>query len=155
MSCIYLRAPPSIFTSKRVVRIIAVYWPISALSPRCLRCWYFVSLLSALFSAWLASPTHTSPFCLLRRLQALWSHCPWSWEMAWSDWNTGEYWLKKKQKKTASEKEWNLFYHLHYYNTQGRKHSLLLLLLKQLANVHWFDVDVSINHTYQEPLPQI
>ena len=39
--------------------------------------------------------------------------------------------------------------------TQGRKHPLLLLLLEQLANVHWFDVDVSVNHTYQEPPPQI
>ena len=40
-----------------------------------------------------------------------------------------------------------------YY--KGRKHQLLLLLLEQLANVHWFDVNVSINCTYQEPPPQI
>ena len=39
--------------------------------------------------------------------------------------------------------------------TQGRKHPLLLPLLEQLANVHWFDFGVSVNDTYQEPPPQI
>ena len=32
---------------------------------------------------------------------------------------------------------------------------LLLLLLEQLANVHWYDASVSVNHTCQEPPPQI
>ena len=60
------------------------------------------------------------------------------------------------KKKTASEKHWSLFCHLHCcYTTQGRKHPLPLLLLEQLANVHWFDVDVSINHTYQDPHQRI
>ena len=70
-----------------------------------------------------------------------------------------KYWrisvLILKKQKTASEKQWNVFCHLHCcYTTQGRKHPLLLLLLVQLANVYWFDLNVSVNHTYQEPPPQ-
>ena len=77
----------------------------------------------------------------------------------WHSWteilvNTGTFLIKKK--KTAFEKQWNLFCHLYCcYTTQGWKHPLLLLLLKQLANVHWFNVDVSVKQTYQEPPPQI
>ena len=53
-----------------------------------------------------------------------------------------------KKKTTVSEKQLNLFCHLHCcYTTQGWKHPLLLLLLEQPANVHWLDVDVTINHT--------
>ena len=29
------------------------------------------------------------------------------------------------------------------YTTQGQTHLLALLLLEQLANIHWFDIDVS------------
>ena len=62
--------------------------------------------------------------------------------------NTGTDLEKKKQ--------WILFCHLHCcYTTQGQKHPLPLLLLEQLANVHWFNVDMSVNHTYQQPPPQI
>ena len=62
---------------------------------------------------------------------------------------------KQKQQKTASEKQWNLFCRFHCcFTTQDRKHPLLLLLLVQLANVYWFDLNVSVNHTYQEPPPQ-
>ena len=30
----------------------------------------------------------------------------------------------------------------------GNIHYLCILLIEQLANVHWFNVNVSINHTY-------
>ena len=34
-------------------------------------------------------------------------------------------------------------------------HYLCTLLIEQLAIVHWFNVNVSINHTYQEPPTQV
>ena len=34
-------------------------------------------------------------------------------------------------------------------------HPLPLLLLEQPANVHWFTVNMSVSHTYQEPPPQV
>ena len=60
-----------------------------------------------------------------------------------------KYWqipVYSSWKKKAFEKQWNLFCHLQCcYTTQGRKHPLSLLLLEQLhvANVHWFDINVS------------
>ena len=67
-----------------------------------------------------------------------------------------KYWrisvLILKKKNPASEEQWNLFCHLHCsYPTQGQKHPLPLPLLEQPDKVHWFDSNVSINHTYQEP----
>ena len=62
------------------------------------------------------------------------------------------------EKKTACEEQWNLFCHLHCYATQGRKHllgPLPLLLLEHPANIKWFDVKVSVNHTYQELPAQV
>ena len=64
--------------------------------------------------------------------------------------------LKNKTQLLKNNGTYSATCHLHCcHTTQGRKHPLLLLLLEQLANVHWFDVDVSVNHTYQEPPPQI
>ena len=65
--------------------------------------------------------------------------------------------LEKKEKKQVPKSigAYSAIFTAVIATTQGRKHPLLLLLLEQLANVHWFDADVSINHTYQEPLPQI
>ena len=78
----------------------------------------------------------------------------------WHSWteilvNTGTH---LKQKKALNfRRTMNLFCHLHCCcTTQGRKHPLLLLLLEQQpANIHWFNVNVSVNCTYQEPPPQI
>ena len=47
-----------------------------------------------------------------------------------------KYCTHLEKNKPASEEQWNLFCHLHCcYPTQGRKHSLPLLLLKQLIGL--------------------
>ena len=166
MSSTYL-SPPSIFTSKRVATIMEAYLPITALSVSeklvyrfcflalyCLACFSNTCFMLP-FASWVASAPIPVSLWLGNGIVRL------------------KYWRKpvlilnkKKHDKTkkptttkyhpASEKQWNLFCHLQCcYTTQGRKHPLPLLLLEQLANVYWFDVDVSVNHTYQEPPPQI
>ena len=154
MSSIYL-SPSPILTSKRVVKIMAAYWPISALlvSEKLVYHFCFLAL------CWLAcfSSTHfTLPFAS-RFASAL---IPVSLRLGNGTVRL-KYWrilvliLKKKQKKkTASEKmELILLPSLMLYYTRLETSIVLLLFLEQIANIHWFDVDVSVNHTYQKPPP--
>ena len=136
---------------------MAVYWPISALLvfEKLVYCFRFLvlALLPGLLlqhtlhaSVCFAGCKHSNPSVLVAgkwhsRTEILA--------------NTSTHLEKKqKQKKAASEKQWNLFCHLHCCYTTDWKHPLLLLLLVQLANVYWFDLNVSVNHTYQEPPSQ-
>ena len=62
--------------------------------------------------------------------------------------------LASKQKTPASEEQRYsaTFTVVTIYKAE---HPLPLVLLEQPANVHWFAVNMSVSHTYQEPPPQV
>ena len=123
---------------------MAVYWPISALSvsEKLVYCFRFLALYcltcfsNTRFTLLLASQVASAPIPVSLRLGNGVVRLKYRRIPVYSSW----------KKKTAFEKQSNLFCHLQCcYTTQGWKHPLSLLLLKQLqlANVHWFDIDVS------------
>ena len=124
--------------------MIAAYWPISALlvSGKLVYCFRFLAL------CWLAC------FASCNRLG---SHT-----IRLKYWRIPVLIFKKqtnkqtnKQTKTASEKQWNLFCHLHYcYATQGRNiHYHCFSWNTQLTFIGLTSMCPLINHTYQEPPP--
>ena len=120
-----------------------MYWPISALSVseklvyrfRFLTLYCLACFSNTRFTLLLASRVANAPIPVSLRLG--------NGVVRLKYWRVPVYssWKKKKQS--------NLFYYFQCcYTTQGWKHPLLLLLLKQLANVHWFDIDVSTPTKY-------
>ena len=132
-SAVPISVPPSIFKSKRVVTLIAAYWPISALSVskkllyrfRFLALCHLACFSNTHFTCLFASQVASTPILVSLRLG--------NGVVGLKYWRIPVLILKRKP---DSEKQWSLFCHLHccLYTTQGRKHPLLLLLLEQLAS---------------------
>ena len=131
-------APPSIFTSKRVVTIMAAYWLILPLSVSEKLVYHFRFLAALL--PWLASP-HTlhGSVCFVD--------------------------CKRSDPSVLVAGKWHnrteILLNTGTYSATFtvvilHKAGKILLLLPELpASIHWFDVNASVNHTYQEPPLQI